>query len=244
MRVPVILHSISGFDQDILESVALPTVEGLSRCIRDTTLLRNELTISPDFWSILQRLHRHGEAGPQVFELLQTIGESTPQIVTADNYESAISLANDFVTAGSVGSVDERQRDVMARRSKGVKPPKPRYVHSYVMFSIKTTHKANSENKIVTRGVKALGLIYHLSGRVPLLIQQSHLEEREGLDISSMWHGYALTLLTTSLVGLLVSHIPVSRRTMCQSLSRYQASCHIHAATVTPVGPVSFQRRE
>ena len=127
MRVPVILHSISGFDQDILESVALATVKGLSRCIRDTTLLRNEITISPDFWSILQRLHQHEEAGPQVFELLQTITESTPYIVTADNYEAAISLANDFANAGSVGSIDERQRDALARRTKGVKQPKPRY---------------------------------------------------------------------------------------------------------------------
>lgn len=132
MRVPVILHSISGFDQDILESVALSTIKGLSRCIKDTTLLRNEITISPDFWSILQRLHQHDEAGPQVFELLQTIAESTPQIITADNYEAAISLANDFVTAASIGSIEERQRDAIARRSKGVKQPKPRYVyHTY-----------------------------------------------------------------------------------------------------------------
>lgn len=127
MRVPVILHGISGFDQDILESVALPTIKGLSRCIKNTTLLRNEITISPDFWSILQRLHQHEEAGSQVFELLQTIAESIPQIITADNYEAAISLANDFVSDGRVGSIDERQRDALARRSRGVKQPKPRY---------------------------------------------------------------------------------------------------------------------
>ncbi len=38
----------------------------------------------------------------------------------------------------------------------------------------------NSENQIVSRGIKAIGLIYHLTGRVPTLIKQSHLEEREG----------------------------------------------------------------
>lgn len=32
----------------------------------------------------------------------------------------------------------------------------------------------------MTRGVKAIGLIYHLTGRVPALIKQSHLEENEG----------------------------------------------------------------
>lgn len=161
MRVPVVLHAISGYDQDILEMVAVPVVKGLARCVSYTRRLGNEITISPDFWSILQRLHQHEEAAPMVFELLQTIGESTPDIVTPDNYESAVNLANDFVSAGHVGSIHERQRDVQARRSKGVKQPKP------------------MENPVVSRGIKAIGLIYNLTGRVPALIKQSHLEERE-----------------------------------------------------------------
>ncbi|KAF4265038.1 hypothetical protein KXV68_004077 [Aspergillus fumigatus] len=161
MRVPVILHGISSFEQDVLESVAVPTIKGLSQCISEQGLLRNELTVSPDFWSILQRLHQHTEAAPLVFELLRRIIESVPPIVTADNYESAVGLANDFISAGSVGYIEERQRDVAYRRSKGVKPSKP------------------SENEVVARGVKAVGLIYHLTNRVPTLIKQSHLEERE-----------------------------------------------------------------
>lgn len=126
MRVPVVLHAISGFDQDVLETVATPTVKGLSRCVAHAGRLRNEITVSPDFWSILQRLHQHGEAGPMVFELLQNIVESMSVIVTADNYEFAVSLAKDFVSAGSVGSLEERQRDAHSRRSKGVKQPKAR----------------------------------------------------------------------------------------------------------------------
>ena len=128
MRVPVVLHGISGFDQDILESVAIPTVTGLTRCISHGGLLRNEVTVSPDFWSILQRLHHHKEAGPLVFDLLQHVIDSSPPIITADNYESAVALANDFVSAGSVGSIDERQKDAVSRRSKGVKQPKSRSV--------------------------------------------------------------------------------------------------------------------
>ncbi|EPS32545.1 hypothetical protein PDE_07505 [Penicillium oxalicum 114-2] len=161
LRVPVVLHAISGYDQDVLDAVAVPTVQGLSRCISHTGRLRNEIAISPDFWSILQRLHQHEEASPLVFELLESIIYSMPDIITADNYESAVALANDFVTAGHVGSIDERQRDAHARRTKGIKPPKA------------------SENKLVTRAVKSLGLIYHLTGRVPPLVKQSHLEERE-----------------------------------------------------------------
>jgi brefeldin A-resistance guanine nucleotide exchange factor 1 len=129
MRVPVILHGISSFEQDILERVAVPTIKGLARCISDPGLLRNELTVSPDFWSILQRLHQHTESAPLVFELLRTIIESVPPIVTADNYESAVGLANDFISAGSVGYIEERQRDAASRRSKSVKPSKPRFVY-------------------------------------------------------------------------------------------------------------------
>ncbi|KAJ5159991.1 uncharacterized protein N7482_006995 [Penicillium canariense] len=161
LRVPVVLHAISGYDQDVLDTVAVPTVKGLARCIAHTGRLRNEITISPDFWSILQRLHQHEEAAPLVFELLQSIIDSMPDIVTADNYESAVALANDFVSAGHVGSIDERQRDAQGRRAKGVKQTK------------------SSENQVVARGIKAIGLIYHLTGRVPTLIKQSHLEERE-----------------------------------------------------------------
>lgn len=161
MRVPVVLHAISGYDQDILDTVAVPTVKGLARCVARTGRLRNEITISPDFWSLLQRLHQHEEAAPMVFELLQNIVETMPDIVTADNYESAVNLANDFVSAAHVGSIEERQRDAQARRTKGMKQPKP------------------SENQVVARGVKAIGLIYNLTGRVPTLIKQSHLEERE-----------------------------------------------------------------
>lgn len=134
LRVPVVLHAISGYDQDVLETVAVPTVKGLSRCISHTGRLRNEITISPDFWSILQRLHQHEEAAPLVFELLESIVHSMPDIITADNYESAVALANDFVSAGHVGSVDERQRDAHARRNKGVKQPKPRYGSSFISY--------------------------------------------------------------------------------------------------------------
>ncbi|KAF9889422.1 GDP/GTP exchange factor for ARF [Aspergillus nanangensis] len=161
MRVPVILHGISGFDQDTLESIGAPVVKSLMRCVSETGLLRNEITVSPDFWSILQRLHQHEESAPLVFDLLQTVVNTLPPIVTADNYESTVSLANDFVSAGSVGYLEERQRDANSRRSKNVKAHKP------------------SGNETVSRGLKAIGLIYQLTRRAPALIKQSHLEESE-----------------------------------------------------------------
>ncbi|EAU37045.1 conserved hypothetical protein [Aspergillus terreus NIH2624] len=176
MRVPVILHGISGFDQDVLESVAVPVITGLTRCVSSAGLLRNEMTISPDFWSILQRLHQHKEASPLVFNLLQTIAETHPPIVTADNYESTVSLANDFISAASIGYIEERQRDAHSRRSKGVKQPK------------------TSGNETVARGLKAIGLIYQLTDRVPTLIKQSHLEEAEAW--SAYWSPVFQSLTT------------------------------------------------
>lgn len=124
MRLPVVLHEISSFDEELLGSVAIPIVKALSRCVTDQSLLKNQITASPDFWSILQQLHQHPEAGPLVFELLQTIVESTPPIVNADNYESTIALANDFIRAGSVGALEERQKDAVSRRPKGAKQPR------------------------------------------------------------------------------------------------------------------------
>lgn len=137
MRVPVVLHGISSFDQDILESSATPILSGLSRCINSSGALRNEIIVSPDFWSILQRLHQHEESAQLVFDLLQSIVDSKPPVVSADNYESAVSLANDFATAGSVGSVEERKRDALARRPRGAKQEKVRYVCvTVISFSI------------------------------------------------------------------------------------------------------------
>ncbi|KAL3472092.1 hypothetical protein BJX99DRAFT_11435 [Aspergillus californicus] len=181
MRVPVILHGISSFDQDTLESVAVPIVKGLSRCVFDGSLLRNEITASPDFWSILQRLHQHKEASPLVFSLLKTVVDSSPPIVTADNYESAVSLANDFISAGSVGHIEERRRDAVARHSKGVKQPK------------------SSDNELVSRAITAIGLIYHLTGRTPTLIKQSHLEDGEAWSAywSPIFHSLTTQCINT-----------------------------------------------
>ena len=122
MRAPVVLHSISSFDQDTLENSAIPIVKGLLRCINSTGPLRSEITKSPDFWSILQRLHRHQEGAGMVFDLLQNMVAFTPPVITADNYESGVSLANDFASAGSVGVVQEPKRD--SRRSKVARQPK------------------------------------------------------------------------------------------------------------------------
>jgi golgi-specific brefeldin A-resistance guanine nucleotide exchange factor 1 len=42
---------------------------------------------------------------------------------------------------------------------------------------------SNREDAIVARGVKAISMIYQLTARIPVLMQQSHLESKEGQSI-------------------------------------------------------------
>lgn len=128
MRVPVVLHGISSLDQNVLGSSATHLLNGLLRCVSGPGPLRNEIVVSPDFWSILQQLHAHEESAHLAFELLQKVVNASPPAVSADNYESAVSLANDFASAGSIGAADERRRDVQLRKSRGGKVEKPVYV--------------------------------------------------------------------------------------------------------------------
>ncbi|KAI9780242.1 MAG: GDP/GTP exchange factor for ARF [Geoglossum umbratile] len=160
LRAPVVLHTISSLDQRTQERSALTTINGLAHCIKNPGPLRNEMTNSPDFWSILRSIMAGREATAAVFEIVQNVTVGIPSAITADNYESAILLLNDFASAASVGSLHEQKGDKAARRKSG-KNTKPQ------------------DNEIVIRGSKAIGIIYQLTGRVPNLIKQSHLERTE-----------------------------------------------------------------
>ena len=60
-----------------------------------------------------------------------------------------------------------------------------------------------SEDVIVARGVKAIMIIYQLSSRVPLLIQQSHLERNEGQTASN---SHLLNSVNSSKPGTRIGH--------------------------------------
>ena len=107
----------------------MPILKGLTLCIRDPTPLRNEITSTPDFWSIIRSLHEIPEAAGRTFDLVAKVVSGPPPAVTADNYKDTVSLLNRFAAAGSVGAMIEQKRDNYARRKeKPAKPlPKPRY---------------------------------------------------------------------------------------------------------------------
>src|SRR4051794_21070629 len=115
MRAPVVMHAISSFDDNVLDRTAATVMRGLARIISQPDPLRNEVTKSPDFWSTLQRLHQHKTEAEHVFEILTTLATARPSALTADNYEATIALANDFASAGSIGSIQEKRKDFAAK---------------------------------------------------------------------------------------------------------------------------------
>lgn len=118
IRAPVLLHTFSKFDSALLNECAQPLLKGLTDCCKGPSGLRSELASSPDFWAILQQLLRVPEAASDVFQLVEELTTSSQPGITADNYEAAIALLNEFATAAQVGAVDEQKRDQAARRGK------------------------------------------------------------------------------------------------------------------------------
>jgi hypothetical protein len=165
--------------------------------------LRSELAGSPDFWSILSRLSNVPDAAGDVFALVEDLTTSTQPGITADNYEAAIALLNEFATAAQVGAREEQLFDQAARRGKGQKPKKP------------------ESNEIVIRGSTAMSIVFQLSGKVPNFIKQSHLETTEGkIHQNRLSSNTVVTNNPTSMDSLLVPHPQNPRAPMSQSLPR------------------------
>jgi brefeldin A-resistance guanine nucleotide exchange factor 1 len=120
-----LLHTFSTFSEDLLKQCAGPLLKGLADCCKGPNGLRIELASSPDFWSILNALHRVPEAAGEVFQLVEDLTTSPQPGITADNYESAIALLNEFATAAQVGARQEQLHDQAARRGKAPKAKKP-----------------------------------------------------------------------------------------------------------------------
>ena len=80
---------------------------------------------SPDFWSILSTLRTVNDAAGDVFSIVEEVTASSSAAITADNFESAVGLLNDFASAGSVGAASEQKREAMAKRNRGAKATTP-----------------------------------------------------------------------------------------------------------------------
>ena len=127
VRAPVVLHTIASYDQSVLEKTSTLILIGLTLCIQDPSPLKNEITNTPDFWSIIRSLYVLPEAAGKAFGLVETVVAGRQTAVTADNYKEVVSLLKGFAAAGSVGAIVEQNSDKNARRKeKSMKPAKPR----------------------------------------------------------------------------------------------------------------------
>lgn len=142
VRAPVILHTISGYEQSVLEKSAEPILQGLALCIDDNTSLRKEMTNTPDFWLILRSLYGLPQAAANTFDLVENIVGSKPPAVTADNYEDTVKLLNRFAAAGSVGAVVEQHRD-----RKSPEQPRDKRAPKRERSPVKTTARYENRRK-------------------------------------------------------------------------------------------------
>jgi hypothetical protein len=63
-------------------------------------------------------------------------------------------------------------------RKLGNSPKFSMFIFRFIV--VVNTNQTKRENPIVIRGSKAIGIVYNMTGRIPALIQQSHLERNEG----------------------------------------------------------------
>ncbi|KAF4971167.1 hypothetical protein FSARC_1889 [Fusarium sarcochroum] len=170
VNVPFLLHTISTLPQEALGKNSDLVLQGLSLCIEESGPLRREMMTSPDFWAILRALSQRPEAAALVFEILEKGTTGTPPAIMADNYEAAISLLNDFASAAS-----PRHTAMQTRSPRPQRPNPP-----------KQDKKHNAE--AVSRGSKAVNMLYNMTDRIPHLMQQSQLESSEA------WSAYWLPI--------------------------------------------------
>ncbi|KAI1321934.1 Sec7-domain-containing protein [Xylariaceae sp. FL0255] len=219
VRAPVLLHTISSFPKEIVVKTAQLVLQGLKICIEQPGPLRSAIMTSPDFWVILRTLAGNSNSSPTVFDILEGGISGTPSAIIADNYEAAIALLNEYATAGQIGAADEQKGE---RRPRNARP---------------TKKEAASENAVVSRGVKAVNLISSMTGRIPHLMKQSHLESSEA------WSAYWLPIfqaLTTQCTNPCreIRHLAFS--SLQRSLLSPELTCNDHKEWTAIFGEVLF----
>ncbi|RYP17307.1 hypothetical protein DL765_004598 [Monosporascus sp. GIB2] len=219
VRAPVLLHTISTFPKDILARTSQLVLQGLKICIDQPGPLRSEIMTSPDFWVILRTLSENPTSSPIVFEILEGGISGSPSAIIADNYEAAISLLNEFASAAKNGVPAEQKSD---KKPKTIRPQKK---------------EAASDNAVVSRGVKAVNLISSMTGRIPHLMNQSHLESKEAWSAYWLPIFQALTIQCTNPCRE-VRHLAFS--SLQRSLLSPELTCSDHEEWTAIFGEVLF----
>ncbi|KEZ46516.1 ARF guanine-nucleotide exchange factor 2 [Scedosporium apiospermum] len=173
VNVPILLHTLSRFPDALLGNTASLTLQGICLCIEEPGPLRSEIMTSPDFWALLRTLAQRRDTSAIVFAILERGTTGTPPSIMADNYEAAISLLSDFASAS---------RTVTSRKSATI----PRGAREAP--STQTQGLDAGKDVIITRGTKAVTMIYNMTSRISYLMKHSHLESSEA------WAAYWLPI--------------------------------------------------
>jgi golgi-specific brefeldin A-resistance guanine nucleotide exchange factor 1 len=188
IRVPVIIHSFSSFNQPLLHRSAIPLLQGIIDCMKyGSPSLRSEMSASPDFWTILLTLHSVPESSAYVFRVLEYLSAPPHLGITVDNYEPALKLLDGFASLGSVGAGDEQRRDVAS-----VRGPRGGQAASSSQHRDKQAGQAKAprpkHRNEVERGQRALAIVFGLTSRVPAFITASQL------STAAAWNTYWIPL--------------------------------------------------
>ncbi|KAI0506134.1 Sec7-domain-containing protein [Xylaria bambusicola] len=219
VRAPVLLHTISSFPREMLTKTSQLVLQGLKVCIDQPGPLRSEIMTSPDFWLILRTLAGNPNSSPTVFDILEGGVSGSPSAIIADNYEAAIALLNEYATAAQIGAAEEQKGE---RRQRNARPAKK---------------EVASENAVVLRGVKSVNLISSMTGRIPHLMKQSHLENSEA------WSAYWLPIfqaLTTQCTNPCREVRQLAFSSLQRSLLSPELTCSDHKEWTAIFGEVLF----
>ncbi|RDA82455.1 hypothetical protein CP532_6869 [Ophiocordyceps camponoti-leonardi (nom. inval.)] len=167
INVPFLLHSINSLPRDLLLRSSDVILQGLTMCTNQPGSLRSEMMTSPDFWAIMRVLASSPESAALVFHIMEKGSTGSPPAIMAENYEPAVSLlvhfasgANSHEPAGDKAFVPERK--------------------------MKTDPSIDKQS--IERACKAVEMLYGMTGRIPQLMHQSHLESSEA------WAAYWLPI--------------------------------------------------
>lgn len=175
VRLPVLLHSLSSLDPRVLGRSSTTIAKGIRECMTEGGPLRQEMISSPDLWDLLIKLASSKEAAVVVFNIAQDVAVGPNSAVNSDNYESIVSLLNEFAMAAGAESASQSQMQLQTQRRdqtpnrRGEKRSKP-------------LARVEQDTPVIARGSEAVRVIFQLSARLPSLIEQSQLVRNQAWE--------------------------------------------------------------
>ncbi|PFH55825.1 hypothetical protein XA68_17561 [Ophiocordyceps unilateralis] len=170
INVPVLLHSINSLPKDLLLRASEIVLKGLAFCTDQPGPLRSEIMTSPDFWAIMRVLAGNPASAALVFSILEKSDTGSPPAIMAENYEPVVSLLVFFAAATNPHDLSAERESVAEFKGDRV------------------ARDSFTDKQSIARACRAVEILQGMTGRVPQLMHQSHLESSEA------WYAYWLPI--------------------------------------------------